>query len=165
MSHHIAVYVDREKTLILSIYSKFSSHLKDNSWLLLLSNAIDLLLHPTELWTFQLHCPNPLFTKNKRPVFPFFEHFWFILLFFFNLLPTALNNCEVTTGKCSFDALLPKSDTSTYGSCKCHTDHYKELKKKRKSKPPQNSDNTYKMEQNKTQIVCVWFPFPFFKSL
>lgn len=161
MSHHISVYVDREKTLILSVFSKFSSHLKDNSWLLfyfqMQSICFSTLLN-SEPSNYTVLI---LYSQKKTNV-----SFWAFLIYsfvFLNLLPTALNNCEGTTGKCSFDALMPKSDTSTYGSCKCHTDHYKELKKK--SKPPQNSDNTYKMEQNKTQIVCVWFPFPFFKSL
>lgn len=163
MSHHISVYVDREKTLILSVFSKFSSHLKDNSWLLfyfqMQSICFSTLLN-SEPSNYTVLI---LYSQKKTNV-----SFWAFLIYsfvFLNLLPTALNNCEGTTGKCSFDALMPKSDTSTYGSCKCHTDHYKELKKKKKSKPPQNSDNTYKMEQNKTQIVCVWFPFPFFKSL
>lgn len=161
MSHHIAVYVDREKTLILSVFSKFSSHLKDNSWLLfyfqMQSICFSTLLN-SEPSNYTVLI---LYSQKKTNV-----SFWAFLIYsfvFLNLLPTALNNCEGTTGKCSFDALMPKSDTSTYGSCKCHTDHYKELKKKVQT-PPRIQTIHIKWNKTKLRLYVCGFLSPFLKA-
>lgn len=161
MSHHIAVYVDREKTLILSVFSKFSSHLKDNSWLLfyfqMQSICFSTLLN-SEPSNYTVLI---LYSQKKTNV-----SFWAFLIYsfvFLNLLPTALNNCEGTTGNVPLMLLCPSLIRALMDRANVTRIIIKNSKKK--SKPPQNSDNTYKMEQNKTQIVCVWFPFPFFKSL
>lgn len=150
MSHHIAVYVDREKTLILSVFSKFSSHLKDNSWLFyfqMQSICFSTLLNSVLI----------LYSQKKLKTNVSFLSIFLLFFCFLNLLPTALNNWS-NNRQMSLEMLFCPSLIWALMDCANITQIIMKNSKKKNSKKPQKSDNIYiKWNIRKLRLyVCVF---------